>query len=219
MFASVGCPQCGRMLDRGVLRTRWLTVHPEQMLAALREAETAESHGQTARIFAGTATAIAYPRPRSEKLLRCLYCPDCAVVVAAREDLIVDAPAFTRFARRTLGGQTVFFVGRLRAWRLMRGVVIGALVGLACSAFSVAKGWLSSEFTTFPVVFFAALGLCWGMLFDVLRSLQRTKTLRLTQRMDDLRRAKGDPPLAAAFSSDSARDDHAADSWNSVRDS
>ncbi len=213
MFDDVNCPQCGRWLDRGVLRTRWLTVHPEQMLAALREAETAESQGQTARIFAGTATAIAYRWPRREKMLRCLYCPDCAIVVAAREDLIVDAPSFTRFARRTFGGQTVFFVGRLRAWRLMRGVVIGALVGLACSAISVAKGWLSSEFTTFPVVFFAGLGLCWGMCFDVLRSLRRAKTLRLMQRMDNRRRAKGEPPLSVQLPIGGARDDNSSGSY------
>lgn len=195
MFAETNCPQCGRMLERGVLRTHSLIVHPEQMLAALREAAEAEWQGRSARVFAGTATTIVYRNQRGEKMLRCLYCPDCAVVVAARNDLIVDAPSFLRFARRASGGHTVF-ASRLRAWRLARGVVAGALIGIACGAVLLMRRHPAAEFAMFLVVFFAGLGLCWGMWGDVRSSLRRARALRLTQIMDDHRRAKGEPPLS-----------------------
>jgi hypothetical protein len=190
------------MLDRGVLRTHWLTVHPEQMLAALFEAEEAEWQGCNARVFAGTATTIAYRNLRGEKMLHCLYCPDCAVVVAARDGLIVDAPPFSRFARRTSGGHTVF-ASRLRAWRLVRGVVAGALLGLPCGAFLLTRqSSLSSglEHPMIPIVLFAGLGLCWGLWFDVRSSIRRGRALRLKSELDARRRriARG-PKLSEAF--------------------
>ena len=108
MPPDANCPRCGKRFERGVLRTQWLTVHPEQMLAALHEAEEAEWQGRSARVFAGTATTIVYRNLRGEKMLHCLYCPDCAIVVGARDGLIVDAPPFSRFARSGSGGHTVF---------------------------------------------------------------------------------------------------------------
>lgn len=64
MLPDVNCPQCGRMLHRGVMRTHWLTVHPEQMLGALFEAEW---QGCSAQVFARTATTIVYRNLRGER--------------------------------------------------------------------------------------------------------------------------------------------------------
>lgn len=190
MLPDANCPHCGKPLERGVLRTDWLTVHPEQMLAALYEAEEAEWQGRSARVFAGTATTIVYRKLRGEKMLHSLYCPACAVVVAARDELIVDAPPFSRFARRASGGHTVF-ASRLRSWRLARGVVFGALAGLPGAAYLLSRqGALTTglEHPMVPIVLVAGLGLCWGLWLDVRSSIRRGRSLRLKAELDDRRR-------------------------------
>ena len=196
MLPDANCPQCGKPLERGVLRTDWLTVHPEQMLAALFEAEEAEWQGRSARVFAGTATTIVYRKLRGEKMLHALYCPACAVVVTSRDDLIVDAPPFSRFARRASGGHTVF-ASRLRSWRLVKGVVFGALAGLPGAAYLL---WRQGVLTTglehpmVPIVLFAGIGLCLGLCFDVRSSLRRARALRLKAELDDRRRRSASRP-------------------------
>jgi hypothetical protein len=202
MLPEANCPRCGKRFERGVLRTQWLTVHPEQMLAALHEAEEAEWQGRSARVFAGTATTIVYRHLRGEKMLHCMYCPDCAVVVAARDGLVVDAPPFSRFARRMSGGHTVF-ASRLRAWRLVRGVVAGVVLGLPWGAFLLSrKTSLSSglEHPMIPIVLFAGLGLCWGLWFDIRSSVRRGRALRLKAELDARRqRSSRSPSLSEAL--------------------